>query len=613
VRESLLEQVVYSQPLPALIAFFIVGGIFYMGRILSPVLFSDKPSAIEVGASYIIVVMMIGFLGDAYLHSVIPLIVLKIVGVILSISGVLLVLKTNVVLLFVKFIKRWRLQSAYYKFSTLIVLSIITSLFLSSLAPPTDADSLDYHLGLPLAWLDNGMYAPYYNWFSARLSGLGERIILFGLANGTDVLSSLIQWSGLIISIVSLNSLSNNKSYQDLLMASLLVLSAPVILFLVLNQKPYLFPAASIVLASSLYFKDNRQTTIKLSVIGFILVSSVLFKYTFLLSVFGVLLIMLYDSMFLNRSKKLFYILLVFFIVLMVPYYTRNYIYFGDPLSPLFSSVVPDPNLVLIEFMETLKTGYVFNVENVLKIPFTQGVITLSPNMISTIVGLGGVFILIAIRSPIRKSRLLIIAFLISFAVIAILGRPISRLMFDVYLFGGAALVVSEFGRYKDITIKALSLQSVGVLLLSLYSVYELFPGVFSDRYRDVVLFNNANGYSASKELGPLLPADAVLLTDIRSKSLLPSKVILADAFQYANSVSEVDNIILSENSNNKITHVALLAFNHDYYNSIMNCADKKTEKFINTTKATRNPLNRKNYQFVFFKINEKESCFLNS
>jgi hypothetical protein len=108
------------------------------------------------------------------------------------------------------------------------------------------------------------------------------------------------------------------------------------------------------------------------------------------------------------------------------------------------------------------------------------------------------------------------------------------------------------------------------------------------------------------------LPPDSALLTDIRSKSLLPGKVILADSFQYAESDDEVNGFILSENSKNKITHVALEGFNSELYRSILDCSDKSTEKFIEVLRATRNPLNRQSSQFLFFKVNDHPDCFLN-
>ena len=162
-------------------------------------------------------------------------------------------------------------------------------------------------------------------------------------------------------------------------------------------------------------------------------------------------------------------------------------------------------------------------------------------------------------------------------------------------------------------TIKVLSLQAVGVLLIFFYSVYTFFPGVISDEHRDQVLFDNAHGHSAAKMLDKLLPVNSVLLTDIRSKSLLPGTVILADSFQYAMSEGEVNRIVLSENEDKKITHVALTNTHNKFYKSILKCSDKYTEKVIEVTRATRNPLNRYTYPILFFKVNDTRDCFLNS
>jgi len=609
VNESLLDQAVYSQPFPTLIAILLVGGMFYFGRRLSLTIFSSTPTPIEITACYAVVVISVGFFSDLYLHGIIPLMVLKILGGIFLLGGVL----------FFRYF--YRLVSFHvitsslkeYRIPIVIVVGILFASLLSSIAPPTDADSLDYHLGAPLAWLDHGGFAPFYNWYNMRLSGLGERVVLFGLASGTDVLSSLIQWSGLLVAIVALSSFSRNNSRSDLILSSLLVVSAPVILFLVLNQKPYLFPASCIVLVAALYFSERPNRSANLFLIGFIIISSLLFKYTFLLSTFGLVVIMLYDSFSNKNLKKLLSVLTVFFVILVLPYYVRNYLYFGDPVSPLLSPFLSGSEPALLNFMELAKTGYSFSLSNVIKIPFTQGVIDTSPKMITTIMGFGGLAILMAVRSNHKKAILLMSAFFISFSVIILLGRPISRLMFDVYLLGCAALVISEFDHYKGIIIKLLSLQAIGVLLILFYSVYTFFPGVISDERRDQVLFDNAHGYSAAKMLDKLLPVNSVLLTDIRSKSLLPGTVILADSFQYAMSEGEVNRIVLSENEDKKITHVALTNTHNKFYKSILKCSDKYTEKVIEVTRATRNPLNRYTYPILFFKVNDTRDCFLNS
>ena len=70
-------------------------------------------------------------------------------------------------------------------------------LLLSALGPPTDADSLDYHLGVPLDILRHHGAYPRLDWFHTRLVGLGESLNMLGLAGGTDVLGAVLQFAGL--------------------------------------------------------------------------------------------------------------------------------------------------------------------------------------------------------------------------------------------------------------------------------------------------------------------------------------------------------------------------------------------------------------------------------
>ena len=80
-------------------------------------------------------------------------------------------------------------------------LVITLALFGAVLGPATDADSLEYHLGVPLDWLRHGGAYARPDWFHARLAGLGEAINMLGLAMGTDNLGAVFQAAGLVVAI----------------------------------------------------------------------------------------------------------------------------------------------------------------------------------------------------------------------------------------------------------------------------------------------------------------------------------------------------------------------------------------------------------------------------
>jgi len=610
--ENLLDKFVYSQPLPAIIALLIIPGFYWVGERLALFYYGEHFRLVEKLSGFVFVVIVVGFLSDLFLHGVLDPIFLNIIATLFVFLGLLQLYKS--VRLYKKMEVLFNNISSIQRYQFILALLILFFLLLSALAPPTDADSLDYHLGVPLVWLDHGGYQPLDSWYHARLAGLGERIILFGLINGSDVLSALLQWSGLLIAIVSVYEFSKSKSFGDLILSVFLVLSPPVIVFMVLNQKPYLFPAASIILGVALILSDRSCVDYKkrLPVGLLFIMSAALYKYSFLLSIFGVGVLLVIHSYREHYFKRLLVSGVVLVIIIFSPYYLRNFIFFNDPFSPLLSKYIDGVDPALVAFMDYLRIGYYPSLDNILKIPFDQGIIPTSLGRISTVIGLGGVGILIAFFSKRKDIHLVMLAFFVMFSMVVLLGRPISRFMFDVYLVGSIGLIMTEFDRLKCILSRILSIQAVIVLLMLIFSLYALVPGIFSDDLRMQVMIKRADGYEAGKLLDKELPDNAVLLTDIRSKVLIPRKVIFADDYQYAQSRMDVDRLIIGHVRNSKISHVVIDYPVSDRYESLLECANRESMEVYNINKATRNPLNQAAKKMVVFElIREKKGCFL--
>jgi len=77
--------------------------------------------------------------------------------------------------------------------------------------------------------------------------------------------------------------------------------------------------------------------------------------------------------------------------------------------------------------------------------------------------------------------------------------------MFDVYSLWGMGLFLTEFDRFKNILSNILTVQSVLVLLIYLYSLYEIFPGILfwikqgkkwcQQEHIDTILLSSWKGY----------------------------------------------------------------------------------------------------------------------
>jgi len=184
--------------------------------------------------------------------------------------------------------------------------------------------------------------------------------------------------------------------------------------------------------------------------------------------------------------------------------------------------------------------------------------------------------------------------------------------MFEVYLVGAIGVMLSEFEKLKCYFASVLSLQSIIVLLIGLYSVYSLASGIFTDHLRKNVMAINADGYEIAQLFDNILPENAVLLTDVRSKVLIPRNVIFADNYQYARTASDVERLISMENKNNKITHAAFGSPLSQNYKSLEFCTKPELMNIYEVRKATRNPFNQSKKKLVVFKIDaQQEGCFL--
>ena len=95
-----------------------------------------------------------------------------------------------------------------------VIIFIIIGLLLLSLAPNTDADSLDYHLRTAKFIAKYGKFPENIFHFHERLSGPGEIIIAIGILCGASSFGSFIQASGLIILYGIFKKISLKKKYK---------------------------------------------------------------------------------------------------------------------------------------------------------------------------------------------------------------------------------------------------------------------------------------------------------------------------------------------------------------------------------------------------------------
>ena len=207
-----------------------------------------------------------------------------------------------------------RKKNFYKKRNKLNLLNFYSSLllfflFLISLSPVTNADSLAYHLYTGKYLIQNGTFPSSILFPHLRTIGSGEIIIGLGLVANIEQLNSVIQMIGLISLFGIIKSFNSKKIMQ------ILLISSPIILFFVSSIKPQLFHIASnglifsIILKNYYFYKKNIINKNNIIFFIFIIITSITAKFSFILSGF------ILSSLILIEAYKRKYILNSFIIV----------------------------------------------------------------------------------------------------------------------------------------------------------------------------------------------------------------------------------------------------------------------------------------------------------
>ena len=139
-------------------------------------------------------------------------------------------------------------------FETIIFLFIFL-LFIISISPPSMADALDYHYGIPLYLLKFNELPDPYLWIHGTLANNGEIINALALYVGTDNFGSLIQFFALLLFIFFLSEKVQDK--KKLIFLIIFIICSPTLLQLISGPKFLLFP--QILTASALLILIDKN------------------------------------------------------------------------------------------------------------------------------------------------------------------------------------------------------------------------------------------------------------------------------------------------------------------------------------------------------------------
>jgi hypothetical protein len=521
--------------------------------------------------------------------------------------GILMIFLSIFYLLDLKKINIFKFRELQHPFC-LLLLSLY---FLYSLTPLTNADSIDYHIGLPIYLLENNLFPKGGEWFHSRLFGFGEYINLLGISIKTLNLGSMIQFLSLLSIYFSITSniKSNSKAINSSIRLS--IISMPVLIFLISTSKFQLLPIALIVLSINIFINNWREFELKLKVflILFLCMSATLFKFNYLLPAFIISLMTLL-RVFIDKKND-FYICFVIsiftFIAIMLPFYAyKAYLFnasiFESFLSPVVGSFIGSNN-----FLTMLQS---YN-ESSFMFPFSI-LIPDSIGKITSVLGIGFFLVLFLRKKDLNNhSWLLSFLFLLLFSLL-IFAQYTARTFLDFYFV--LLILLARSIDQDDIKINIykyfISTQSVALMMLLVFGVTSSISGIFSKTERIRIMNNQANGFEIMNWIDSQIPKDSYIIVTNRSMSFSTNKMIAGDWIDYVNWNSTEPFHYLDKIPQQDELFIFYIKNSLNEYNiplKLLNCLNhSKSINHKDFKLAVRNPFNAKKHKVFLLRFDNE-------
>ena len=522
-----LGDLVAPPPLPAVLAVLMVLGFKCMGGLLCRLLFREKRGVPETAACFILAMALVA--AGLQIMGVLwqlPLLPLRVMAWTIAALGLLelwffvsrflgaaqwkgfLPLSTE--------LHWWERSGSAISAATLFFLCLM------ALGPPTDADSLDYHLGVPLEFLRRGETYARLDWFHARLIGSGEFLNMLGLAGGTDSLGAALSGAGLVVLAMVLTAVVRKE--RDRVFVLGLLMSCPFLLFLVPNQKPFMLPVAATTIALVLTRGrvrtfDGRTLFLALGCTFFAMSC----KYSFLLSGLVVLIACLAAAYRSHKVRVAIGLAALLYALLLFPAHVQKLLFYGDPISPMLEQFRQEPDQGVVRFASFLRyygvSGFPFPISIIL--PDSAGAV-------SSVLGLGSLALIVVLLNA-RSSWLFVGSAAGALAILFLAGARSAGYFLEAYVWFSFAAAYAAWGRCKELLSRLVLAQGALTLLLAAYGAATIFPGALTAGLRDSVMERSAHQYTVMVWLDRVLPADRVMLSTLRSHALMPRAFVAKD------------------------------------------------------------------------------------
>ena len=579
---NILIEPIYNGLIQTLLSFSIISGLIFFGKKINQFFFKDYDHVF-----FNLLISLIIFSQLIKIFSYLGL--FKEVNLVLAYLFLLIgIYNFNKILNFSK------IKNFYKSINTieLIIVFALLVFFIITISPPSMADALDYHYGVPLYLLKYNQIPDLNLWLFGALAGNGEIINSLAIFLGSDNFGSLIQFISLILFFIFLKTEINQKNKFSFLI--LFIICSPTLLQLISGPKFLLFP--QILTASALYISVKLK---KIKITDFIFIMILLmgatqFKLSFLLSGFLIGLFTLYKALKYNQLKIIFLCFILsafFFLPTAIWNYSQvlNFNYLN-----LFSPVP-------IEMIDNLKTYRENNFIYPLNLIFPK-----SLGNVSTIIGFQFLLLFFTFKKT-KEFKIIIFITLITICFHYFFGMSISRIYYEFILWCAISFVfIKDRNLDYNFYTKLMLPQLMLVICFSLYFALTSISGIISFVSRDKFMIKNSNHYEAIKWVNKNLPHEAKVISNIRSVALLDNEFVPTDWIDF-NLSSDQLNGYFSLIKQKKINYIILMNNTPEDF-IFIDCLGDKFAQSGEFTKGTRNPFNRNSkYSLSIYHFNHKK------
>ena len=494
-----LDDLLLPAPLPAVMAVLIVAGVAGIAK---------------TAARFVVAFALVGATVNALLLAHLAgLVVLRVIAGVLAVAGVVTIPRSFRA---AAQALRGLWGKSFFDIAAFVVAACsVGGMGLASVGPVTDPDSLDYHLGVPLDWLRHGGVTVEPHWLHARLTGLGEALNTLGLAAGTDCLGAVLQVSGLVVVMAVVSGAG--KTLRDRMFGLLLALP-PAILPLTTSQKPQLLPAAGLVVAMML--ARTAQSGADFALVFGCAAFAVACKYSFAVSGGVVVVAALVWAYRRGRLAVASGWAVVAFAVLVLPGLGRNFVLYGDPVSPFLEGLQAHPDREVTQFATYLgNVGGAHTAEGIARF-VGHTIWPEGAGDVQTILGIGLAGLLLAAGTQGSFAALAGFAAVFGFTIWR--GQMAPRYLLEGYWWCAAVAVAVPWPRFKSLLFYGLTVQTAGVAAMALFAAGMLFPGALTPGLRERVMQRATYGYAEAQWVDRVVPKDATLMSQSRAYALMP-------------------------------------------------------------------------------------------